>query len=198
MNTTHTIRFETPPSRILRFSIGIAGLYAIWACRGLIFNAVYGLSTPNELGSVTGVVVPLVIEFVIMFGSILVFIFSIGWRVTVDVFSGIASMAQNWLSRSQAVKEAALSAKESAEVSAGQSAGVNAGVAAIAAVQPTKPPFTFEDRVRATLREQRDQMSAQRQQIDLIVATLARIESGLAPQSTPAQAKTPRTRKATP
>ena len=194
-NTTHTIRFETPPSRILRFCVGIAGLYAIWACRGFIFHAIYGLSSPEDLGSVTGVVVPLLIEFVIMFGSIFVFIFSIGWRVTADIFSGFSAMAQTWRSRSQAVKEAALAAKESAEAAAGQTAGANAGATAVAAGIAKLP--TFEDRVRATLREQRDQMKEQRTQIDSIVEALVRIESTLAAKTEAIPVKTTRTRKAT-
>ncbi len=165
MNTTHTVKIEAPPSRVLRFLVGIALLWAVWACRGLIFqfcfNAMRG-GDPNGLGSVTAIVLPLAIEFVIMLGSIAIFIGSLGWGVFMDVVGGIATTVQAWRSKSVAVQSATYSATEAATVAGMEAAGAAASASAVAQAKALSPPSgdlsQFIRDVQSTLREQRDQI----------------------------------------
>lgn len=172
MNTTHTVRFELPPSRIFRFCIGIAVIYAVISCRSIIsgfFQFKLGTTGDAPFGSVTAVVLPLLIEFVIAIGSCALFIWSIGWGLLSDLVVGVYQTFQVFRAQNFAAGAAASAARDSAGVAAGTVATVAATTAATttatsAASTPVAPPVqqlpSFEARVQSTLRAHRDQLAS--------------------------------------
>lgn len=218
MNTTHTVRFELPPSRILRFCIGIAVIYAVISCRSIIsgfFQFKLGATGDSPFGSVTAVVLPLLIEFVIAIGSCALFIWSVGWGLLSDLVGGIYQTFQMFRAQNFAASAAASAARDSAGVAAGTVATVAATSAAVGSAAqrwtPTDPPWagrppepppvqqqpSFEARVQSTLRAHRDQLVSLESKISEIQSDGAEIKD-LAKQLIEMQtAKQPAARKRT-
>lgn len=177
MNTTHTVRFELPPSRVARFCVGLAILYAVWACKATIARYVFSCCSPGleSYGSVTGVVLPLLIEFVIMIGSIAIFIGTIGWRTVVDIVGGVVMTVRAWRARSVAVQQAAAAATEGAQYAASNAAGAQVAVATSSAAMNAAtaslaqtPLQQLEDKVSSAFRKRDEQftkLSAQVEQV---------------------------------
>lgn len=218
MNTTHTVRFELPPSRILRFCIGIAVIYAVISCRSLIagfFQFRFSSSGDAPFGSVTAVVLPLLIEFIIAIGSCALFIWSVGWGLLSDLIGGVYQTFQMFRAQNFAASAAASAARDSAGVAAGTVATVAATSAATNAAaerwtpidpswtgRPPEPPpvqevSNFASRVQATLRTHRDQLASLESKISGIQSDGAEIKD-LAKQLIEMQtAKQPAARKRT-
>lgn len=103
-NTTHTVTISEPPSRGLRFAIGCAILYAVWANRRLIAGWLFSTVAPNapapdgygSVVGVTGLLLPLAIDFVVALGGFGIFAATFGWRIIADVVTGIYSTVSNW------------------------------------------------------------------------------------------------------
>lgn len=104
MDTTHTVVMQEPPSKGLRFLVGVAMLYAFWANRRLIAGFVFSTVAPqstapdgfSSVGTITAVVVPLLVDFVVALGGGGIFIATFGWRVFSDIAAGTWQMVANW------------------------------------------------------------------------------------------------------
>lgn len=104
MDTTHTVVIQEPPSKGLRFLVGVAMLYAFWANRRLIAGFVFSTVAPqstapdgfSSVGTITAVVVPLLVDFVVALGGGGIFIATFGWRVFSDIAAGTWQMVANW------------------------------------------------------------------------------------------------------
>jgi hypothetical protein len=109
-NTTHTVTISEPPSRGLRFAIGCAILYACWSNRRLIAGWLFSAIAPNapapdgygSVVGVTGLLLPLAIDFVVALGGFGIFAATFGWRILADVVSGLYSTVSNWRTAQQA------------------------------------------------------------------------------------------------
>jgi hypothetical protein len=183
-STTHTIRFTEPPNRAFRFLIGLAILYAVWRCRSIIadfltINILAALNAgPLEgVGTVTGTVLPLLIEFVIGLGGVAIFVGSLGWSVVVDLFAGTVQSIAAWRNRitaTNAARVAATSAATGSATASATSAAVGSATGAavrVGSVSITDPQLIeFARLVQNTLREQRGRL-------DSIATTLEQMQN---------------------
>lgn len=104
LNTTHTVLIAEPPSKGLRFLVGMAMLYAFWVNRRLIAGFVFASVAPQQaapegfasVATITGVLVPLLVDFVVALGGGGVFAATMGWRVFSDIAAGAFQMVANW------------------------------------------------------------------------------------------------------
>jgi hypothetical protein len=175
-STTHTVQIAEPPNRALRFLIGCAILYALWRCRDLIadfltfriLNAFDANPQTLEATTVTGTVLPLLIELIIGLGGVGVFVFSLGWSVVVDLFAGgvatIAAFRARMTGQQIATAAATMAAKTTAAnvavSTAATAAGTVAGIAAGRFVVTDPQLVEFARLVQNTLREQRAELKA--------------------------------------
>lgn len=175
-STTHTVNIIEPPNRAFRFLIGCAILYALWRCRDLIsdfltFRILNAFdATPDAMAAttVTGTVLPLLIELIIGLGGVGVFVFSLGWSVVVDLFAGAvatiaafrARMTGQQIATAAATMAANTNAANVAVATAATAAGSAAGTAA-GRLAITDPQLAeFARLVQNTLREQRAELKA--------------------------------------
>jgi hypothetical protein len=129
LNTTHTVVIAEPPSRGLRFLVGLAMLYAFWANRRLIAGFLFSAVAPQaaapegfaSVGTVTAVLVPMLIDFVVALGGGGIFAATMGWRVFGDLVAGAFQMIANWRNGqqikarvSQAIKQATIAGTQAA------------------------------------------------------------------------------------
>jgi hypothetical protein len=145
--TTQTITISEPPSRGLRFAIGCAILYTVWANRRLIAGWLFSAVAPNapapdgygSVVGVTGLLLPLAIDFVVALGGFGIFAATFGWKFIADIVGGVYSTVSNWRIGQQAraatiekiqqiYNESRQTTTETATPAAGQ-AGQAAGVA---------------------------------------------------------------------
>jgi hypothetical protein len=187
-NTTHTVRIQEPPSRVLRFIAGVSILYAVWSQRGQIAAWIFaGFQGDAGFSSVTGVVLPLLVEFVIAVGGFGIFAASFGWGVLADIVSGIYATLAAWRVKAAlaaGIQTAIGAASSAAQTIAGTMAGgaatttaaANATQAAQSAANYGLPPPTeqfdlvrFAEQVQSTLRQQREAISN-------IAATVQKLE----------------------
>ena len=178
-DTTHTVRIAEPPSRVFRFIVGVSILYAVWSQRGQIAAWVFaGFSGEPGFSSITGVVLPLLVEFVIAVGGFGIFAASFGWGVLADIVSGIYATLAAWRLKAtiaSGIQTAIGAATNAANNVAGTWAGTMATTAATtnaiqsaqsAAISSTPPPaqqldlVQFAEQVQLTLRGQRDDIAA--------------------------------------
>ena len=146
MDTTHTVVIAEPPSKGLRFLVGVAMLYAFWANRRLIAGFVFSSIAPQSaapegfasVATITAVVVPLLVDFVVALGGGGIFIATCGWRMFADIAAGCWQMVANWRT-GQAMR---------ARVAAAVTQGTNAAqqsAQAIAQTQATHTALSFRD-----------------------------------------------------
>ena len=146
MDTTHTVVIAEPPSKGLRFLVGVAMLYAFWANRRLIAGFVFSSIAPQaaapegfaSVATITAVVVPLLVDFVVALGGGGIFIATFGWRMFADIAAGCWQMVANWRT-GQAMR---------ARVAAAVTQGTNAAqqsAQAIAQTQATHTALSFRD-----------------------------------------------------
>lgn len=175
-STTHRITITEPPNRAFRFLMGCAILYAVWRCRDLIaefltfriLNAFDASPAAMESTTVTGTVLPLLIELVIGLGGVGIFVFSLGWSVVVDLFAGAVATVAAFRQRMTATNAATAAANQAANVAAMVAAGTASGNAAatsaatnaaVARVAITDPQLLeFARLVQNTFREQRAEL----------------------------------------
>jgi hypothetical protein len=160
-NTTHTVVVAEPPSKGLRFLVGLAMLYAFWANRRLIAGFLFSSVAPNAMapegfqsvGTITAVVIPLLIDFVVALGGGGIFAATLGWRVFADIAAGTFQMVANWRN-GQAVR-----ARVAAAVSQSQASAVQTASATATGIRPPPPQFSdpelarFAAMVQGTLAE---------------------------------------------
>lgn len=188
-STTHTITIAEPPNRAFRFLIGCAILYAVWRCRERIadfltfqiFAAFDATPAAFEVTTVTGTVLPLLIEFVIGLGGIGVFVFSLGWSVVVDLFAGAVSTISVFRQRMAATAAAKDAATMAATIATNASATRAGAIAAVDAatnaasgprVAITDPQLLeFARLVQNTFREQRAELKTISETIDRLEKT---------------------------
>lgn len=163
MDTTNTITISEPPSRGLRFAIGCAILYACWANRRLIAGWLFSTVAPNapapdgygSVVGVTGLLLPLAIDFVVAIGGFGIFAATFGWRIVADVVQGIYATVSNWRNAQQAtartierIQTIGEQSRQNATRDAAAAAG-RAGQAAGASI--TDPQLAaFAEQVRTT------------------------------------------------
>jgi len=136
-NTTHTVVIAEPPSKGLRFLVGVAMLYAFWANRRLIAGFVFSTVAPQaaapegfaSVGTVTGVLLPLLVDFVVALGGGGIFAATLGWRVFSDLAAGVFQAIANWRS-GQAMRARVAQATTQATTRASQAADATATQAA--------------------------------------------------------------------
>lgn len=181
-STTHRITISEPPNRAFRFLLGCAILYAVWRCRDLIadfftfriLNAFDASPTAMESTTVTGTVLPLLIEFLIGLGGVGIFVFSLGWSVVVDLFAGAVATVAAFRARITSASIGTVAATAAAQVAATTAAAIGAGTAAanaasspvaypggprIGSVPLTNPELVeFARLVQNTFREQRAEL----------------------------------------
>lgn len=160
-NTTHTVVLAEPPSKGLRFLVGLAMLYAFWANRRLIAGFVFSSLAPQaaapegfqSVGTITAVVIPLLVDFVVALGGGGIFAATFGWRVFSDIASGTFQMVTNWRN-GQAAR-----ARVAAAINHGQTAATQAAQANATNVKSSPPQFRdpelarFAAMVQSTLGE---------------------------------------------
>lgn len=165
LNTTHTVVIAEPPSKGLRFLVGMAMLYAFWVNRRLIAGFVFSTVAPQQaapegfasVATVTGVVVPLLVDFVVALGGGGIFAATMGWRVFSDLAAGAFGMIANWRN-GQAIRArvaAAVTQGQTAANQAAQSAAMGtAGTPKTNALEFTNPELArFATMVQGTLAE---------------------------------------------
>lgn len=138
LNTTHTVVIAEPPSKGLRFLVGLAMLYAFWVNRRLIAGFVFSAVAPQQaapegfamVSTVTGVVIPLLVDFVVALGGGGIFAATMGWRVFSDLAAGAFSMIANWRN-GQALRARVAQALTQAQTAAGQAGQATATAAAV-------------------------------------------------------------------
>lgn len=138
LNTTHTVVIAEPPSKGLRFLVGLAMLYAFWVNRRLIAGFVFSAVAPQQaapegfamVSTVTGVVIPLLVDFVVALGGGGIFAATMGWRVFSDLAAGAFSMIANWRN-GQALRARVAQALTQAQTAAGQAGQATATAAAM-------------------------------------------------------------------
>lgn len=138
LNTTHTVVIAEPPSKGLRFLVGLAMLYAFWVNRRLIAGFVFSAVAPQQaapegfamVSTVTGVVIPLLVDFVVALGGGGIFAATMGWRVFADLAAGAFSMIANWRN-GQALRARVAQALTQAQTAAGQAGQATATAAAM-------------------------------------------------------------------
>lgn len=138
LNTTHTVVIAEPPSKGLRFLVGLAMLYAFWVNRRLIAGFVFSAVAPQQaapegfamVSTVTGVVIPLLVDFVVALGGGGIFAATMGWRVFSDLAAGAFSMISNWRN-GQALRARVAQALTQAQTAAGQAGQATATAAAV-------------------------------------------------------------------
>ena len=138
LNTTHTVVIAEPPSKGLRFLVGLAMLYAFWVNRRLIAGFVFAAVAPQQaapegfamVSTVTGVVIPLLVDFVVALGGGGIFAATMGWRVFSDLAAGAFSMIANWRN-GQALRARVAQALTQAQTAAGQAGQATATAAAV-------------------------------------------------------------------
>lgn len=132
-DTVHTVRIQNPPSTTLRFVVGVCTLYALWSQRQLIAGFIFRASMQTEadgMESVTGIVLPIAIDFVIALGGFVIFAGSFGYSILADVAAGVFATIGNWATRAQLtarVRDAMAAAADVATAAAGSVAGTVAG-----------------------------------------------------------------------
>jgi hypothetical protein len=162
MDTTHRVVIQEPPNKGLRFLVGMAILYAFWANRRLIAGFVFSTVAPqaatpdgfSSVGTITAVVVPLLVDFVVALGGGGIFIATFGWRLFADIAAGCWQMVANWRT-SQTMRARVAAAVSQASVTAQQSAGEAAQTQATqTALQFRDPELArFAEMVRTTVAE---------------------------------------------
>lgn len=138
LNTTHTVVIAEPPSKGLRFLVGLAIMYAFWVNRRLIAGFVFSAVAPQQaapegfamVSTVTGVVIPLLVDFVVALGGGGIFAATMGWRVFSDLAAGAFSMIANWRNE-QALRARVAQALTQAQTAAGQAGQATATAAAV-------------------------------------------------------------------
>ena len=143
-NTTHTVVVAEPPSKGLRFLVGLAMLYAFWVNRRLIAGFVFSAMAPQavapegyqSVGTITAVVIPLLVDFVVALGGGGIFAATFGWRIFSDIAAGTFQMVANWRN-GQAVR-----ARVAAAVTQSQTSAVQAAQSTATA---TRQPPQFSD-----------------------------------------------------
>lgn len=138
LNTTHTVVIAEPPSKGLRFLVGLAMLYAFWVNRRLIAGFVFSAVAPQQsapegfamVSTVTGVLIPLLVDFVVALGGGGIFAATMGWRVFSDLAAGTFSMIANWRT-GQALRARVAQALTQAQTAAGQAGQATATAAAV-------------------------------------------------------------------
>lgn len=138
LNTTHTVVIAEPPSKGLRFLVGLAMLYAFWVNRRLIAGFVFSAVAPQQaapegfamVSTVTGVLIPLLVDFVVALGGGGIFAATMGWRVFSDLAAGAFSMIANWRN-GQALRARVAQALTQAQTAAGQAGQATATAAAV-------------------------------------------------------------------
>lgn len=138
LNTTHTVVIAEPPSKGLRFLVGLAMLYAFWVNRRLIAGFVFSAVAPQQaapegfamVSTVTGVVIPLLVDFVVALGGGGIFAATMGWRVFSDLAAGAFAMIANWRN-GQALRARVAQALTQAQTAAGQAGQATATAAAV-------------------------------------------------------------------
>lgn len=195
MDTTHRVVIQEPPSKGLRFLVGMAMLYAFWANRRLIAGFVFSTVAPqvatpdgfSSVGTITAVVLPLLVDFVVALGGGGIFIATFGWRLFADIAAGCWQMVANWRT-AQTMRARVAAAVSHASVTAQQSAGEAAQTQATqTALQFRDPELArFAEMVRTTVAEM-----AKRQAItDELLAEVIRNRIGVGgqPSNNPANA----------
>jgi hypothetical protein len=162
MDTTHRVVIQEPPSKGLRFLVGMAMLYAFWANRRLIAGFVFSTVAPqaatpdgfSSVGTITAVVLPLLVDFVVALGGGGIFIATFGWRLFADIAAGCWQMVANWRT-AQTMRARVAAAVSQASVTAQQSAGEAAQTQATqTALQFRDPELArFAEMVRTTVAE---------------------------------------------
>lgn len=176
-STTHTITIAEPPNRAFRFLIGCAILYAVWRCRERIadfltfqiFAAFDATPAAFEVTTVTGTLLPLLIEFVIGLGGIGVFVFSLGWSVVVDLFAGAVSTISVFRQRMAATIATNASATRAGAIAAVDAATNAASGPRVAITDPQL--LEFARLVQNTFREQRAELKTISETIDRLEKT---------------------------
>ena len=160
-NTTHTVVLAEPPSKGLRCLVGLAMLYAFWANRRLIAGFVFSSLAPQaaapegfqSVGTITAVIIPLLVDFVVALGGGGIFAATFGWRVFSDIAAGTFQMVTNWRN-GQAAR-----ARVAAAINQGQNAATQAAQANAGNVKASPPQFRdpelarFAAMVQSTLGE---------------------------------------------
>ena len=149
-NTTHTVIVAEPPSKGLRFLVGLAMLYAFWVNRRLIAGFVFSAMAPQaaapegyqSVGTITAVVIPLLVDFVVALGGGGIFAATFGWRIFSDIAAGTFQMVANWRS-GQAVR-----ARVAAAVTQSQTSAVQAASSTSTGTRPPPPQFSDPELAR--------------------------------------------------
>ena len=133
MDTTHTVKIQRQ-NRGIGFLIGSVVIFLLirWTLSGQILSLSRSLpcNSCDGFSSVTGAVLPIVIDLVVFTGITAIAISRGIWAVVWDLISGVVSTSRELAGTRRAESAAARSAIESAATSAGGNAGGQAAESA--------------------------------------------------------------------
>ncbi len=182
LNSTHTIQIKQE-NRGVRFLVGLVSAVVLirWWITGSLLAAVtfaVNREPPSGMGSVSGVLIPIIFDIVIAFGGIVIAVGSGAWFVIWDLIQGSIEAIRIWRGKKAAIATATETALQAAGVAAGAVAGVESAKAVANAVQEPRPisPAKLERALRMLadrIEQEKARVDAMEKRIDQDLMSLA-------------------------
>lgn len=119
-DSRHRITIETVDNRGRNFLIGLAVLfllYRVWVTGSLLHAIGFATGSPENAGgysSVTGVLLPIIVQIVVVIGAVTAALATGFWAVVWDFGTGVYEMLVSWRAKNLAVASATEAAKQEA------------------------------------------------------------------------------------